>query len=129
MTARMHGVSWSAVGVDRQAKASGRVGYGALAGGVCSRLKAVGNRRLAIGSSGWRSQAASGCRRMAEHTMAARGAQHPGTKSARPSALEAKDAHQPHSGGTRSARAGKKRGPGMASRRPVTTHGKVTERC
>eukprot|EP00955_Chlamydomonas_euryale_P052773 355266-Chlamydomonas_euryale.AAC.5 len=55
--------------------------------------------------------------------------QHPATKSARPSALEAKDAHQPHSGGIRSARAGKKRGPMMVSRRPVTTRGKVTERC
>eukprot|EP00955_Chlamydomonas_euryale_P053279 355455-Chlamydomonas_euryale.AAC.1 len=45
------------------------------------------------------------------------------------SALGAKDAHQPHSDGTRSARAGKKRGPRMVSRRPVTTHGRVTERC
>eukprot|EP00955_Chlamydomonas_euryale_P081438 363578-Chlamydomonas_euryale.AAC.3 len=35
--------------------------------------------------------------------------QHPATKSVRPSALEAKDAHLLRSGGTRSARAGKKR--------------------
>eukprot|EP00955_Chlamydomonas_euryale_P077086 362856-Chlamydomonas_euryale.AAC.19 len=54
---------------------------------------------------------------------------HPATKPARPSALEAKDAHQPPSGGTRSARAGQKRGPRMVRRRPVTSHRKVTERC
>eukprot|EP00955_Chlamydomonas_euryale_P043485 352598-Chlamydomonas_euryale.AAC.18 len=56
-------------------------------------------------------------------------AQHPATKSARPSALEAKDAHQPHPGGTKSARAGKKRGPRMVSRRPVTTDGKVMQKA
>eukprot|EP00955_Chlamydomonas_euryale_P055332 356106-Chlamydomonas_euryale.AAC.6 len=57
------------------------------------------------------------------------GLQHSATKSARPSASETKDAHQPPSGGTRSAQAGKERGPRMVSRRPLTTHGKVTERC
>eukprot|EP00955_Chlamydomonas_euryale_P001264 14756-Chlamydomonas_euryale.AAC.1 len=44
--------------------------------------------------------------------------QHPATKSARPSASEPKDAHLPRSGGTKSARASKKRGPRMVSRRP-----------
>eukprot|EP00955_Chlamydomonas_euryale_P112093 366111-Chlamydomonas_euryale.AAC.22 len=55
--------------------------------------------------------------------------QRPVTTLARPSASEAKDAHLPCSDGTRSARAGKKKGPRMASRRPMTTHGQVTERC
>eukprot|EP00955_Chlamydomonas_euryale_P098588 365157-Chlamydomonas_euryale.AAC.14 len=56
-------------------------------------------------------------------------AQHPAAESVRSSASEAKDAHLPPSGGTTSARSGKKRGPRMVSRRPVTTHGKVTKRC
>eukprot|EP00955_Chlamydomonas_euryale_P065688 359311-Chlamydomonas_euryale.AAC.4 len=53
--------------------------------------------------------------------------QHPASKSARPYTSEAKDAHQPHSGGIRSARAGKKRGPRMVSRRPATAVGAAAE--
>eukprot|EP00955_Chlamydomonas_euryale_P038130 351002-Chlamydomonas_euryale.AAC.24 len=55
--------------------------------------------------------------------------QHPATKSARHSASEAKDARLLLFGGIRSARADRKRGPKMVSRRLVNTLGKVTQRC